>query len=269
MKGTIVSIIIWGAALIILFPFIWMVLTSLKPRAEVFRYPPVLLPSKWIFANYIEAWNMAPFGRFLLNSFIVSTGATLGVIITSALAAYSFARLEFPGRDAVFMLFLGSMMVPHQVTMIPSFLLVKWLNWVDTYQALIVPKIVDAFSIFLLRQYFQSIPVELEEAAAIDGCTSLGILGKVILPLSKPVLAAVGILRFLNTWNDFLWPLLVVTTEEMQTVQLGLAVFRGDIIVEWHLLMAGTVLVSVPTMLVYLLLQRHFVEGMVMSGLKA
>lgn len=256
-----------GAA-VVLAPFAWMVSTSLKPSGEVFGYPPTWIPSTLTLASYMSALRAAPFGRFFMNSTIVAGASTLASVMTSALAAYSFARLRFRGREVLFLLFLGSMMVPRQVTFIPSFLLMKWFSWVNTYLALWIPGAAGGFGIFLLRQFFQELPVELEEAARIDGCTRLGILTRIILPLSKPALATLAIFSFMYAWNDFLWPLLVTTSESMRTVQVGLAMFMGDYAIEWNLLMAAAVLSSLPTVIVFLLFQRYFVRGIAMTGLK-
>jgi len=252
---------------VMLVPFLWMLTTSLKPTRLAFS-PPYLLPTTFEWHNYLEAWNAAPFLRFYLNTAIIATGITLGQVLFSSLAAYAFARLHFPGRDLLFLVFLGTMMVPLHVTLIPSYLIVHWLGWIDTYQALIVPRLVSAFGIFLLRQYYLTIPVDLDEAALIDGASRLHVWWRLILPLSQPALATLAIFAFLFAWNDFLWPLVVTNDPNMRTVQLGLAMFQGRYGTRWTLLMAGTVTATLPAVLAFLIGQRRFIQGITTTGLK-
>ncbi|MEX2536098.1 MAG: carbohydrate ABC transporter permease [Trueperaceae bacterium] len=262
-----IHLLLLGGAFLSAMPFLWMITTSLKPDGALYQ-PPLLFPVHFDWQNYAEAWRAAPFPRFFLNSAIMTLGITAGQTLLSAMAGYAFARLRFPGRDALFFLVLGTMMIPFPVTLIPSFLIVANLGWLDTYQALIVPRVVSAFAIFLFRQFFLAIPRELEEAALIDGANRFVIFLRIILPLSTPVLAASATFSFLFAWNDFLWPLIVTTSTEMRTVQLGLAVFQGQYGVFWTLLMAATVLVTVPAILAFLFAQRRFIEGITSSGLK-
>jgi multiple sugar transport system permease protein len=198
----------------------------------------------------------------------MTLGIVVGQVLISSLAAYAFARLRFPGKEALFLVFLGTMMVPIQVTLIPSYLIIQKLHWMDTYQALIVPRLVNVFGIFLLRQYYQGIPAELDDAAMIDGCSRLGIWWRIILPLSSPGLATLGISVFLFAWNDFLWPLVVTNDPDMRTVQLGLAMFQGRYGTQWTLLMAGTVTATVPTLVVFLIGQRWIIASVAQSGVK-
>lgn len=260
-------VLLLTGGLAVMLPFLWMVTTSLKPIKLTYA-PPYLIPTYFEWRNYLVAWQGAPFARFYLNSFIMAMGITSGQLIFSSLAAYAFARLRFPGRDALFLVFLGTMMVPFHVTLIPSYLIVRQLGWLDTYQALIVPRLVSAFGIFLLRQYYFTIPTELDEAALIDGCSRLGVWWRIILPLSQPALAALAIFAFLFAWNDFLWPLVVTNDPEMRTIQLGLAMFQGRYGTQWTYLMAGTVTATIPGILVFLLGQRRFIEGITLTGLK-
>jgi multiple sugar transport system permease protein len=248
-------------------PFLWMVTTSLKPSNQVYN-PPYLLPVHFEWQNYAEAWNEAPFGRFYLNSAIMAVAITSGQLVLSSLAAYAFARLHFPGRDLLFFVFLGTMMVPIYVTLIPAYLIVHHLGWINTYQALIVPRLVSVFGIFLLRQYYLTIPTELDEAALMDGASRLTVWWRVLLPLSQPALAALGIFAFLFAWNDLLWPLVVTKDIGMRTVQLGLAMFRGRYEFRWTLLMAGTVTATLPSIVVFLLARRRFVESIALTGLR-
>ena len=263
-----VLILMLVGAVVILVPFFWMVSTSLKPSDEVFSATIEWLPHHWEFANYPTALSAAPFGRFLFNSSLVAIVETCGVLATSALAAYAFARLQFPGRDAIFLLCLATMMIPTQVTMIPTYIVMSWLGWLNTYFALTIPRIVAVFGTFLLRQFFMSIPIELEEAARVDGCGRLRVLVQIILPLSTPALATLAIFTFTGSWNEFFWPLIVTSSTSMRTLQLGLAFFKDQYYVQWPLLMAATLMVSLPILIVYLALQRYFTAGIVMTGLK-
>lgn len=260
-------VLLLGGAFLSAMPFLWMVTTSLKPQGVLYQ-PPLLVPTHFDWHNYVEAWKAAPFPRFFLNSAVMTAGITVAQTLFSAMAGYAFARLRFPGRNVVFLLVLGTMMIPFPITIIPSFLIVAHLGWLNSYQALIVPRAVSAFAIFLFRQFFLSIPPELEEAALIDGASRFTVFWRVVLPLSGPVIAASSIFSFLFAWNDFLWPLLVTTRTGMQTIQLGLAIFQGQYGVFWTLLMAATVLATLPAILAFLLAQRRFIEGITSSGLK-
>ena len=248
-------------------PFLWMVTTSLKPPGALYQ-PPLLVPIHFEWANYAEAWRAAPFPRFFLNSAVMAVGITLAQTMLSAMAGYAFARLRFPGRDALFLVVLGTMMIPFPVTLIPSYMIVAQLGWIDTYAALIVPRAASAFAIFLFRQFFLHLPRELEEAALIDGAGRFAIFWRIVIPLSTPVIAASAIFSFLFAWNDFLWPLVVTTSPRMQTIQVGLAMFQGQYGVFWTLLMAACVLAVIPAILAFLVAQRRFIEGMTTTGLK-
>lgn len=261
-------IIIYALAFITLAPFIWMILTSVKDMSEIFVYPPQWLPSEFHFDNYKKAFEAAPFGRYYVNSLFVAVTVTLGQLVTCSMAAFAFARLRFPGRNFLFYLFLGTMMIPYNVTMIPSFLVLYWLGWVDTYYALIVPGLASAFGTFLLRQFFITIPKELEEAAYIDGASKFQVLRRIIVPLAKPALATLAIFTFMGVFNDFIWALIVINTEEMRTVQLGLAIFRDRYLTQWDLLMAGSVTAVLPILIVFFFAQKYFIKGITLSGLK-
>jgi multiple sugar transport system permease protein len=263
----VIHAVLIAGALVMVMPYMWMVTTSLKP-VEMTNTPPYLIPARFEWSNYTEAWEAAAFARFYLNSAVMTVGITVGQVIFSSLAAYAFARLEFPGREMLFLLFLGTMMIPFHVILIPSYLIVQKLGWVDTFQALIVPRMVSAFGIFLMRQYYQSIPTELDDAASIDGCSRLGVWWRVIVPLSGPALTTLGIFAFMFAWNDFLWPLVVINDPDMRTVQLGLAMFQGRYGTRWTLLMAGTVTATIPTIIVFLFGQRRFIESIAQTGLK-
>lgn len=261
-------IIVYILAFLTLGPFIWMILTSLKDMSDIFIYPPKFLPDQFYFENYIKAFEAAPFGGYYLNSLIVAFSVTLGQLITCSMAAFAFARLNFKGRDILFYLFLATMMIPYNVTMIPSFLVLHWLGWVDTYYALIVPGLASAFGTFLLRQFFIGIPKELEEAAYLDGATKLQVLAKIIVPLAKPALATLAIFTFMGTFNDFIWALIVINSDSMNTVQLGLAIFRDRYLTQWDLLMAGSVTATLPILIVFFFAQKYFIKGITLSGMK-
>jgi multiple sugar transport system permease protein len=266
--SVLLHVVMYGLGLITVSPFLWMVLTSFKDLPEILTYPPVWWPKNFIIDNYINAFSSAPFGRYYFNSVFVAVAVTIGQIITCSMAAFAFARLEFRGRDVLFYIFLGTMMIPGQVTMIPSFMMLYWLGWIDSYAALIVPGLASAFGTFLLRQFFMGIPRDLEDAASIDGCGRLGLLWRIILPLSKPALATLAVFTFMGVFNDFLWALVVVNSEEMRTVQLGLAIFRDRYQTDWGQLMAASVVATLPILILFFVAQKYFIQGITLSGLK-
>jgi multiple sugar transport system permease protein len=255
-------------ALMMLLPLIWSVITSLETSSEAQRFPPVLIPSALHFSNYLDAWNSLPFGHFFLNSFLYSAATVAGNLFFCSLAAYAFARLRFIGSNLLFVLLLVTLMVPFQVVLIPTFLIVRNLGLVDSVGGLIVPNLCGVFGIFLLRQFFQSLPVELEEAARIDGASRLGVFFKIVLPLSAPVLATLAIIQFMWSWNDFLWPLIIITTPQHAPLQLGLSMFQGTHVTNWNLLMAGTVMSQIPMLAVFLFAQRWFIQSIAYTGIK-
>jgi multiple sugar transport system permease protein len=261
-------LVLFPLALIMLLPLVWMIVTSLETQAETLRFPPVLVPSSLHFGNYPNALRSAPFGRWFLNTFIVTTTVVVSNLLLCSLAGYAFARIRFFGRAATFMLLLATLMVPFQVVMIPTFLIVKKLGLFDSLPALIAPNLVSAFGIFMLRQFFRTLPVELEEAARIDGASRLGVLFKIVLPLSLPALATLAVIQFMWTWNDFLWPLIAVFSQRNFTLQLGLTVFQGSHDVFWPLVMAGNVMSMIPMLVVFFAAQRYFVRGIATTGLK-
>lgn len=267
-KNLFLHLIIYALAIVVIAPFLWMILTSFKDMSEIYVYPPKWLPEKFNFDNYVNAFTAAPFGRYYLNSLIVALTVTLGQLITCSMAAFAFARLRFKGRDILFYIFLGTMMIPYNVTMIPSFMVLYWLGWVDSYYALIVPGLASAFGTFLLRQFFITIPRELEEAAYIDGASRFQVLRRIIVPLARPALATLAIFTFMGVFNDFIWALIVINSEQMQTVQLGLAIFRDRYLTEWDLLMAGSVTAVLPILIVFFFAQKYFIKGITLSGLK-
>lgn len=261
------QILLTVVLLIFLTPFVWMLATALKPAAEVFATPPKLFGSEFRFQNFSEAWNYVPFGRYMLNGLFVSVMGTLVVCLTSIFAAYAFARLSFKGRDVVFLLYLVTLMVPQEVMIVPMFILMQQFDWVNSYQALILPWAFSAFGTFLLRQFFLNIPRELEEAALVDGANRLRILWQVIVPIARPAVAVLAVFTFINYWNSFLWPLIITNSADKFTVPVGLNGFLGQQGNQWHLLMAAATISMLPTVIVVLLLQRHLVRGIAMSGL--
>jgi multiple sugar transport system permease protein len=266
---TLVHITLYGIALAAVFPFLWMVSTSLKPEDEVFTWPPRLIPWPPVWSNYAEAWRIAPFGRYFLNTAFVAVAITAVSLFVNSLAAYAFARLRFRGRDALFMLLLATMMIPFQVTMIPTFLILKQLGWLDSYLGLTVPGFAGAFGIFMLRQFMLSIPEDLLDAARIDGCSEFRIYRQIVLPLCKPALATLAVFTFMGAWNDFILPLLVVKSDEMRTLTLAVAALSSGLyVMSFPLMMAAATFVILPVILAFLLAQRFFTRSIVLGGLK-
>ena len=261
-----------AGALAMIAPFFWMVTTSLKEPGSIFSYQQPWwqdwIPVQFVWQNYVKAWVAVPFARFYLNSLFVSTCVTAGQVTTSALAAYAFARLEFPARDKIFFGYLATMMVPGAVTMIPVFILLRYLGWIDTYKAVILPGIFTAYGTFLLRQFFLTLPKDLEDAAKIDGCSYFGIFWRIILPLSKPALATLTTFTFMGSWLNFMWPLIVLNTHNLFTLPVGLSYFQSLHNTDWALLMAGSLMMILPILIVFLINQRYFVEGIKLTGIK-
>lgn len=249
-------------------PLLWMLSSSLKDGSEVLANPPTVLPRELHFQNYVDVFEQVPFGRYMLNSLFVATVVTVVSLLFHSMAAYSLARLRFPGRNVIFLAILSTLMVPFTVIVIPLFIIVDWLGWVDTYQGLIIPMIPHAFGIFLLRQFYLSLPRELEEAAIVDGAGLVKVYWHIVLPLSRPILAALGIFFFLANWNNFLWPLIVTQSQELWVVQLGMQQFTGQHGTQYHLVMAASTLAALPTLVLFFVLQRRLVEGIKLTGLK-
>ncbi len=236
---------------------------------DALKFPPLWVPPTFTLQNYRNALTIQPFARYLLNSVFISTVVVFAQVLTASMGAYAFARLKFPGREPLFLLYLATMMIPFQVTLIPLFVMVAKVGWVDTYAAVIVPAIASAYLTFLLRQFFMSIPRELEDAARIDGASYFRIYATIILPLSKPALASCGLLSFMGSWTNFLWPLIVIRTRELRPVPLGLAALQQEQgYTDFPQLMAGSVMALLPIMIVFVFLQRYFVQGIALTGLK-
>lgn len=251
-----------------LFPFIWMVSTSFKSPGEIFTQTPTFIPRQPTLDNFRNLLNAAALGRSFLNSLIFAIGMTVLSLLCNAMAAYGFAKLSFPGREKLFSLLLLTMMVPGQVTMMPVFLILKTFGLLNTFTGLIVPGIASVFAIFMLRQFMRDIPEEILEAARIDGCSEFRIFFSVMMPLCRPILATLAIFSFIGSWNEFFWPLIIMLREEMQTLPVALANLNGQFNTDWGLLMAGSVLVVVPVILVFLTAQKHYIKGIAAGGVK-
>jgi len=253
--------------LVFLFPIIWMLLSAIKPLADVFTVPPKIFGSSIQLGNFKSAWDYLPFGRFILNTLLVAVLGTTITLVASGLSAYAFARLHFRGRDKLFLFYLSTLIVPQEVIVIPMFLFMQKLGWVNSFQALILPWAFTAFGTFLLRQFFLTIPLELEEAAKIDGAGHLRTLWSVIVPIAAPAFAVLAVFTFITYWNSFLWPLIIINDTSHVTVPLGLQLFLGQNGQRWDLLMAAAAISMAPTVLLVLALQKYLVRGIALSGL--
>lgn len=260
-------ILIAGSGIMLL-PFLWMLSTAFKNSDLVFIFPPEFIPKEITMENFKKVSEAFPVYKFFINSALVAIATTLGQLLISSMAAYAFARIEFKGRETLFLIYLGTMMVPSQVTLTPLFILMKYLGWANTYKALILPGMFTAFGTFLMRQAFLGIPKSLEEAAFIDGAGHLRVFMKVILPLAKPTLATLAVLSFMSSWNNFLWPLIITSDVSKMTLPLGLANLQGRWETDWNVLMAGTLINILPMLAVYLVAQKHIIKGFSHTGLK-
>jgi multiple sugar transport system permease protein len=259
-------------AITMVIPFEWMIITSLKPAGTEFSYPPELLPRSIDLNNYIKIFTMVPFGRYFANTVFVTLFTVIGQVLICSMAGYGFSRLNFIGRDVIFVVYLATMMIPFQIILIPLYLIVFKLGWVNTYQGLIIPSISSAFGIFLLRQAFLNIPRDFQDAARIDGASEWRIFAQIFLPLSGPTIATLAVFAFMGSWTDLLWPLLIARDKSMRTLELGLAYFNATTSAfkqpNWPLIMAASVVVMLPVLIVYFFTQRYFVAGITLSGLK-
>ncbi|MBB6637402.1 carbohydrate ABC transporter permease [Cohnella thailandensis] len=255
-------------SVVMIFPFVWMVSASFKPQEDVFAYPIQWIPKVFQPENYSELWTTIPFPLYYLNSIKVSVAVTLGQLITCSLAGYAFARLSFPGKNKLFIIYLAAFMIPYQVIMIPQYMVVRSLGLVDSHWSLILLESFSAYGVFLMRQFFTGISMELSEAARIDGSSEFGIFARIILPLAKPGLATLGIFVFASVWNDFQAPLIYIFSDKLKTLPLGLASLNGEFTSETQLIMAGAVLSLIPIVAVFLFLQRYFVSGLTVGAVK-
>jgi multiple sugar transport system permease protein len=268
LSRAVVYFIAIFVALTVIFPLIWILLTAFKSLPETYIWPPTLLPANWRFDSFSQLFQVVPFARFFLNSVCVSLPICILNLLFCSLAGYVFAKFQFPGKSILFIIVLATIMIPFQVTMIPAFSILVELGWNNSYLGLIVPGMVGAFGIFLMRQFMMSIPTELIEAARIDGAGEFRIYTQIIIPSSKPAFAALAIFTFLESWNSFLWPLIVIDTPQMRTLPLGLALLKTQFISQWPLIMAATLLSSLPVILIYIIFQRQFIRGILLTGLK-
>lgn len=265
----VATVLLWLVALIFITPLVWMLSSSLKPDYQIFAVPPELIPDPPRWENYQEALTYVPFGRYAINTTVVTTLTIIGHLLSCTIVAYGFARLRAPGRDALFILVLATMMLPYPVTMVPLYMIFSRLDWVNTFLPLVVPAFFgNAFYIFLLRQFFLGLPRYLEDAARMDGANLLQTLWHVILPLSLPAIATVAIFTFQFSWNDFLAPLIYLHDQTHYTVALGLNFFRSSYQVQWALLMAASLVTMLPVIVVFFLAQRLFIEGISLTGVK-
>lgn len=256
-------------SIVFLAPIVWMISTSLKGEGDIFTIPPKWIPEVFQWSNYVDAVNSFPFFRYTVNSVIITAASVIGGVISSAFVAYAFAKLRWPGRDIWFIILIATMMLPPQITMVPLFIFYSKLDWINTYLPLILPHFFgSAFYIFLIRQFYRSVPKELDEAAKIDGASAFYIWSRIYIPLSKPVLATTAIFIFMFTWNDFLGPLIYLMDSDKFTLQLGLRGFQQQYGTRWNVMMAASVLVALPTIVVFFAFQKYFIRGAAVSGVK-
>lgn len=268
VRLVLAHITVYVAALLFMLPLVYAFFSALKPNGEMFAMPPRLIGSEVRWSNFAEVFKFGPFWTYIGNSLVVAVAGTLVVLIVSSCAGYAFGRLRWKGRDAVFILFLATLMVPAEVLVIPMFQVMQWFNWVDTYQALVLPFAFGAFGTFLMRQFFRGIPYEMEEAARVDGAGPVRTFLQIMLPLSKSALAVLSVFTFLSFWNSYLWPLIVtVDYDRLGTLPVGLASFSGLTGTRWDLQMAAAIISMIPTTLLVVVLQKHLVKGIAMAGL--
>lgn len=271
LKLSIKYLVLILVSLVMLFPFYWMVITSLKESTQIFVFPPELFPKKITFENYVEMFDNMKFMRYMWNSILVSGSNCIGIVLFSGLAAYAFAKIRFPGRDLIFLVFLAGMMVPLEVITVPLYFMLSRFKWVDNLISLIVPAVfgtAGVFGLFILRQFFITVPNELVEAAKVDGCKHLRILFEIIMPMAKSAIATVVIFTFANCWNEFFQPLIFLNSQELYTLPLGLAMFSDEGGTKWHLVMAASSLSTLPLLTVFFCAQSKFIDSMAMSGIK-
>jgi multiple sugar transport system permease protein len=265
----VATLLLAAMALSVSFPFVWMIRSSFMLEAEAMHFPPIWIPSQVTLQHYSDVFTIQPMGRYILNSLFIAVVVVLGQLLTASMGAYAFARLHFPWRDRLFLLYLATMMIPSQVTLVPMYVMVSKVGWVNSYLALIVPGLFSVYLTFLLRQFFLSIPSELEDAAKIDGAGYVRTYSTIFLPLSQPALATCGLLAFMGSWTSFLWPLIVIRTREFRTVPIGLAALQQEMgYVDFPQLMAGSVMAILPIFVLFVFLQRYFIESIALTGMK-
>ncbi|WP_240418474.1 carbohydrate ABC transporter permease [Paenibacillus periandrae] len=267
-QNTVVYLLLGIAAALVLYPLLFTFSASLMTPAESSSYPPKLLPGGLYWDNFITVTHMVPIFTFIMNSLLISTAIMIGQLLTASMAAYAFSFLRFTGKSILFALFLSTMMIPWEVTMIPNYLTVKSWGWLDSYEGLIVPFLATAFGTFLLRQFFLQLPAELFEAAKIDGCGHIRSFFQMVLPLARPALATLGVYSFLTHWNMYLWPLLITNGEQMRTVQIGISMLQFEEMTSWNLVLAGVTLVMLPSLLLLVLGIKQLVRGITAGAVK-
>jgi multiple sugar transport system permease protein len=251
-----------------LIPFLWMLSTSLKTVSESVQVPPVMIPKDWQWSNYKDVLTLLPFSKFYFNTLVSTAAKTFGQLLFCSMAAYAFARIEFPFRNTIFIVFLSILMVPSQIFLLPHYLIMQHLHLLNTVRALILPGLFSAFGTFLMRQFFMGIPQELEESAVLDGCNHFQIYWHIMLPLSKSALTALGVITVLWSWNDLMWPLIVNNSTDKMTLSAGIATMQGEFFTEFHILMAGSVLAILPMIILFVIFQNMFIEGIAFTGHK-
>ena len=261
-------VLMFAGCAIMLLPFFWMVTTSFKTEIEALRMPPQWIPSSFQWSNYAKAWNAAPFGRYFFNSFFMAITTTVGEVITTILAAYAFAKMRFFGKNVLFAILLGTLMIPGQMLLLPNYVTIARFGWLDSYEALIIPWLVSVFGIFLLRQFFRGVPDELRDAARIDGCSRIRFLFRIMVPLSRPAIFTVALFKFLGSWNSFTWVLIMTNSPNMRTVPVGLQVFSSEIGTAYEQLMAASVLAIIPILVLFFFTQKQFIQGVARTGIK-
>ena len=254
--------------LVVFFPVLWLFSNAFKELKDIFMFPPAILPRQPTLDNIRSLFAQSPFGRYLFNSLFVSTTITVVAIFIHSMAAFAFARLRFPGRDWIFLAVLGTMMIPFTALIVPLFMLVRALGWVNTYAGLIWPPLFHAFGIFLFRQYYLTVPKDLEDAATLDGCSTFRIWSRVFLPLSKPIISIGAVLFFIKNYNSFIWPLIITSEEKMRVVTVGLATFRSSHETRWDWIMAGATLAAIPTITIFVFLQQYVIQGIRAGSVK-
>lgn len=255
-------------ALIMIVPFIWMLSTSLKDQQQLFAWPPNWIPNPFVWKNYTDVIQKINFGQYGWNTLKITGAVTIGRLIFCSMAGYAFARMKFWGSNFLFLMTLATMMISSQITLIPNFIIMRYLGLVNTHFGVILPQLADGFSIFLMRQFFLTFPYELEDAAKLDGCNPFMFYMRILLPNSKPILATLAVMTFQGVWNDFLWPLVMLTSPEKRTLAVGLSYLVGQYTTRWDLQMAGSVLTVLPILILFFMLQKYFVQSIKMTGLK-
>ena len=268
LNHLIVHLILLAGTIIVVFPFLWMILTSFKTNGEALQIPPTIIPTTWVTDAYSEIVTAIPFATVYMNTIISAVVTTAVQVAFCAMAAYAFARIEFPFKNIIFLIILSVLMVPGQIFLIPQYLIVQKLGLLDTLPALMLPNLFSAFGTFLLRQFFMSLPKELEEAALLDGCNRFQIFGKIMLPLVKPGIVALVIFTARFAWNDFMWPLIVNTDSQKMTLAPALSLLKGQYLTNYPVQMAGAVMAVLPLVIVFIIFQRQFIEGVAQSGIK-